>query len=899
MEKIYQITSEELVQNLATNLNAGLTKEESKNRLLKNGPNELDRIKGTNFFMKLLSQFQDFMIIVLLAAALISIFSGDIPEGILIVAIVIINALFGVIQETRAEKSLEAIRELSSPHILVIRDGIEENIDVKDLVVGDLVVLSAGDYVPADLRIIESVSLKIDESALTGESVAVDKTSDPILDDELALGDQTNLAFMSTIVTYGRGLGIVIRTAMDTEIGKIATMLTEPKSTLTPLQKSINQLGKTLALIALGITLLIFAIDIATVLVQTGGLSFNALKDSFTFAVALAVAAIPEGLPAIITVVLSLGMSNLVKQKAIMKNLPSVETLGSTNVICSDKTGTLTQNVMTVKKVFVNNEFLTDEDKLNPNYQKLVEYGVLASDVKVRIENDSYVTFGDPTEIALINLSINHNINPTIITDKYPRINELPFDSKRKLMSSINEIDGKTYLITKGAPDVLFRRLKDQSNVEKLQKANEDMAIQALRVLAVGYKEVDPKADLSNYDLVEQDLIFVGLVGMIDPERVEVKDAIALCDSAGITTIMITGDHKNTAMAIAKNIGIMKKGDLSITGLELDKLSDEEFNEKLEHIKVYARVSPENKVRIVEAWQARNMVVAMTGDGVNDAPSIKTANIGIAMGITGTEVAKGAADMILTDDNFATIVNAVGEGRAIFANIKKAIHYLLSCNVGEILAMLLGVTIGVFLFRNNDFFDGHVLIAAQILWVNLVTDSLMAIALGFEHREPNIMEQPPRDNDKSIFADGLGKTVVWQGLMIGLITFAAFLIGWHVLPNGGDDALQLTNARTIAFMTMSISQLFHAFNTRSLRFSNTKLKMNKMMIYAFFASLTLQLIVVFVPPFRNLFEIAMPDFLGWVFIIVLSVLPLLIVEIIKLIQNKVHKNKETLAWESF
>jgi len=912
MEKqFYQQGIEEVILETNSNIENGLTTAEVESRLTEFGQNKLDDVKKRPLILKFIDQLKDFMILILFIASLISMFTGDIPEGILIIAIVILNAVLGVFQESKAEKALESIQALSSPHIMVLRDGEEYEIDVKDLVKGDIVLLEAGDYVPADLRIIEAINLKIDESALTGEAVPVEKNTDVLSNDNVPLGDRINLAFMGTVVTYGRGKAVVVKTGMDTEIGNIAKMLTETDAVVTPLQKSINQLGKILAVIALAIVAVIFIIEIVQGLLTKGSFTFDEIKDAFTFAVALAVAAIPEGLPAIITVVLSFGMTNLVKQKAIMRNLPSVETLGSTNIICSDKTGTLTQNVMTIQKVYVNDgtQYEADDNlTLSKPLEKIITYGVLANDVKIKLENDNIVKFGDPTEIALVDLGIKYGVNPIDANKKYKRIFELPFDSQRKLMTSINIIDGKTYAIIKGAPDVVLNRSTSfevngkvnnltTNDKESILNENNNMADQALRVLAVAYKELTNDTDFTKltFEEIESDLTMLGLVGMIDPERPEVTDAIELCDRAGITTIMITGDHKNTAVAIAKKINILKKGDIAITGAELDKMTDEEFLNEIEHIKVYARVSPENKVRIVKTWRSLDKVVAMTGDGVNDAPSIKQADIGIAMGITGTEVAKGAADMVLTDDNFATIVNAVAEGRGIFANIKKAIHFLLSCNVGEIIAMFLGVTVGMFLFSTttgDSIGTIHVLTAVQILWVNLVTDSLMAIALGLEHREPDIMDVGPRDSTKSIFAGGLGKRIAWQGIMVGLLTFAAFTIGWYwggSAPASFNEGIM--DARTMAFMVLSLSQLFHAFNARSEKHSNFKLKVNKKLIYAFFISFALQMIVIITPATRELFEVSLPSFYQWLVILALSIAPLFIVEIQKLISSKLRKNK--------
>lgn len=909
MEKhFYQLTVDEVQNNLNTSIETGLSASSVKERLLKNGENKLEEAKKRSVLLKFLDQFKDFMIIVLLVAALISIFiAQELANGILIVLIVVINAILGVAQEEKAEKALESIKALSSPHVTVLRDGIEVVIDVKDIVVGDVVLLVAGDYVPADVRIVESINLKIDESALTGEAVPVEKISKELTESDITLGDRINCAFMSTVVTYGRGKAIVTNTSMQTEIGKIATMLSETESDSTPLQKNIGKLGKTLALIALAITGVIFIIEIIQGLVLYANEGFlNALLkvdwiSALLFAVSLAVAAIPEGLPAIITVVLSLGMQNLVKRKAIMRTLPAVETLGSTQIICSDKTGTLTQNLMTVQQVYINNEIHSVDKikELSSSMKNLVSYGVLVNDSKVQIIDEKFTTIGDPTEIAFIDLAVTLKVNPLDILKEYPRIYELPFDSERKLMTTVHDINNQRYAIIKGAPDVLFSRatsyLNDKSvldvasGLESYEKANDEMANQALRVLAIAYKKIDIDTPLT-FETLENDITLVGLVGMIDPPRVEVKEAIELCNKAGIKTIMITGDHKNTASAIAKQIDILGDNDIAITGKDLDKLSDEEFMSKLESIRVYARVSPENKVRIVKAWQQNGKIVAMTGDGVNDAPSIKQADIGIAMGITGTEVAKGAADMILTDDNFATIVNAVGEGRTIFANIKKAIHFLLSCNIGEIIVMFLGVTIGAFIFIEAAAGGAtiHILAPAQILWVNLVTDSFMAIALGLEPKEPDVMFQSPRDAKKSIFSDGLGFKIAWQGVMIGLLTFLAYVIGWFWDKNGL-ASVKIMHAQTMAFMVLSLSQLAHAFNARSANYSIFKLQRSKAMFVSLLISFSLQVIIVFFPFTRAIFQIEMPEGLQWLVIALLSITPIIIVELQKLIKHKFAK----------
>ncbi|CCV64415.1 Cation transporting ATPase [Alteracholeplasma palmae J233] len=920
MEKqVYQQTKDELLKSFDTNEKLGLSEQEVLIRTEKYGKNKLAEAKKRSLFLRFIDQLKDFMVLILIGASLLSFLMAilekkpeEMFEGGLIIAIVLINALLGIMQESKAEKALESIKAMSSPHAKVIRGGKDLIIDVADLVIGDIVVLEAGDYMPADVRIIQSVNLKADESALTGEAVPVEKSALPLEDLNIPLGDRVNLGFMGTVVTYGRGLAVVTSVGMDTEIGKIAAMLNETESDTTPLQKNIAQLGKFLAIIALAITAVIFAITIIEAYAFSNApVTFEVWKDALLTSVALAVAAIPEGLPAIITIVLALGMQNLVKQRAIMRTLPAVETLGSTTIICSDKTGTLTQNVMTVQELYLNkNTQKVSNLKMTPQIERLVSYGVLCNDTKIREENDSFVKIGDPTEIAFVDLAITLKENPITINASYDRIHELPFDSERKLMTTVHKFKDGIYAVIKGAPDVLFKRTKfiddngslipnDAHTIKEFETANNNMADKALRVLAIAYKKVDNVKDVSklSYADLETDVTLLGLVGMIDPARPEAKDAIVQCKKAGITTIMITGDHKNTAVAIATELGILGKDDIAITGHELDLLSDDEFAQRLAHIRVYARVSPENKVRIVKAWRATGLVVAMTGDGVNDAPSIKQADIGIAMGITGTEVAKGAADMVLTDDNFATIVNAVSEGRAIFSNIKKSIHFLLSCNIGEIVTIFLGTTLGILLFGETV----TTLTAAQILWVNLVTDSLMAIGLGLEPKEPDIMDYAPRDSKKSIFSDGLGFKIAWQGLMIGLLTFAAYYIGYTLHFDEAIAASQghlaaseqaQTYAQTLTFMVLAISQLIHAFNARSETHSPFKLKMNKFLIMAFFISLVLQLVTVAIPFTRNIFGIQVPTLLEWGLIVALSVTPLIVVEITKIF-NKVSKKKKT------
>ncbi|MDY0277414.1 MAG: cation-translocating P-type ATPase [Acholeplasma sp.] len=919
-DKNYQLDVKTLEEKLSSNLKQGLTQNEVDLRLKRDGFNRLNEGKRRSMFMRFIDQLNDFMVFVLLGAAVISVIlaivnnePSEIFEGVLILAIVLVNAFLGIIQEGKAEKALESIKKMSSPHATVLRDGVEKVVSVEEIVAGDIVLLNAGDIIPADLRIVESYNLKIDESALTGEPVPVEKISDTLDEsDELPLGDQANLAFMSTVVTYGRGKGLVLCTAMNTEIGKIAGMIETAVNEATPLQQNINKLGKTLALVALGIVGGIFVIDIIQALLNSGKLTLDTILESFMTAIALAVAAIPEGLPAIITIVLALGMRNLANRNAIMKSLPSVETLGSTSVICSDKTGTLTQNVMTITAVYSDKQFVEIKDGNDyKKVDKIIDFGVLCNDTKVNLIDGKYELIGDPTEKALIDLALNTDNDPIKIIKNNKRIHEFSFDSERKLMTTINEIDGKYYAITKGAPDIIFNLVTNveggKDTIQDYAKVNLDMADMALRVLAISYKEIDKNTVFSKLNMkdVEKDLTLLGLVGMIDPSRPEVKDAIHVCDKAGIKTVMITGDHKNTAIAIAKDLNIINsKDDVALTGLELDALSDEEFFNMVEHVRVYARVSPENKVRIVKAWKSKGVIVAMTGDGVNDAPALKNADIGIAMGITGTEVAKGAADMILTDDNFGTIVSAVSEGRGIFDNIRKAINFLLSCNVGEIITILLGTLIGSIVFSAvvSDSGNVHILSAVQILWVNLVTDSLMAIALGLDPKNPDIMDKKPRKKEDGLFQNGLWRRILWQGLIIGLLAFGAYYIGYQLADpsyynvtdfsgfNNIDAYVKAHTGQTMAFMVLAFSQLFHAFNVRSEKISIFKLKVNKYLVGAFIITFSLQLLTV-LPGVRNIFDIFfIKQWYLWLIIIGLSIAPVVIVEVVKLIGN--IKNKK-------
>lgn len=881
MVKSYHTKSTNVLETeLLTNIKTGLSTSEVKKRQELYGNNKLTETKPKSFFKRFIEQVSDFMIIVLIAAAVISFFSGEEKEAYLILFIVIVNALLGIMQESKAEKSLEAIKKLSSPSSKVIRNNQEVVLPIEEVVPGDIVLIDAGDYIPADIRIIESHSLKVDESALTGEALPVEKNNKIIADESVPLGDRINSGYMSTVVTYGRGKGIVVATGMETEMGKIANMLSETETSRTPLQKNLGQLGKTLAIIALIICTFIFII---------GVLQGRDIKQMFITAISLAVAAIPEGLPAIVTVVLAIGMQNLVKRKAIMRKLPAVETLGSTSIICSDKTGTLTQNRMTIEKVFLNNKIssVNEIKNISNNLQNLINFGLLCNDTKVNMNNNKYSKIGDPTEIALVDLAINLNVDPINVIDNLERIFELPFDSERKLMTTVNIINNKRVSITKGAPDILLSRCEtidinnhivtfDEEQSKSVVESNLAMANEALRVLAFGYKILDDDVDLSKltHENLENNLTFFGLVGMIDPPRPEAKAAIAVCKKAGIKTIMITGDHKNTAIAIAKQLDIIENEKQALSGIELDKLSDEELFKTIGNYLVYARVSPVNKVRIVNTWRSKGEVVAMTGDGVNDAPALKSSDIGVAMGITGTEVAKGAADMVLTDDNFATIVNSVEEGRTIYANIKKSIHFLLSCNIGEIFTILLATLFGTLIFD----FAIMPLTATQILWINLVTDSLIAIALGLEKSEPNVMDKKPRDTNKSIFHGGLGKAIGIQGFIIGIISFAAYYIGYKL----GNDSESL--AMTMTFMTLAFSQLFHSFNTRSEDFSIFKIGIfsNKYLNYAFIISVLLQLSTMLFPFSRDLFKIEVLSISQFLIVILLSIIPIIIVELIKL-----------------
>lgn len=873
MDKWFNKNLEEVVENLNVNMNNGLDEEEAKKRQEEHGLNELEEQEGRTLLSMIAGQFKDFLIIVLLAAALVSGFVGELKDAILIVAIVIVNAIMGVVQENKAEQSLAALKKLSTPTAKVIRDGSTQEIPAQELVPGDIILLDAGDYIPADGRLVEAASLKIQESALTGESVPVGKHTKKIDKEEVPLGDRKNLVYMSSVVTYGRGKAIVTKTGMDTEIGKIADMIQKSETVQTPLQKRLEELGKLLGIGALIICGLMFLVG-----VLQGRETFG----MFLTAVSLAVAAIPEGLPAIVTVVLALGVQRMINKNAIIRKLPAVETLGSASVICSDKTGTLTQNKMTIKEIYVDENRLGIEGlnnaSLTEGQQRILEIGLLSNDAEIQVKDGEEKAVGDPTEVAFVRLAYNIGMIKKEKTKEYPRVEELPFDSERKLMSTIHpqKKDGY-YVFTKGAPDVLLERCNkiyingairglEQKDKEKINEANHALTSKAYRVLGLAFKELKDIPQEITSENIEDELIFAGLMGMIDPPREEVKHSVAQSREAGIKPVMITGDHKDTAVAIAKELNILEEGDLAISGSELDKLSDEELGNKVEHISVYARVSPEHKVRIVTSWQQKGKVVAMTGDGVNDAPALKKADIGCAMGITGTDVSKEAAEMILTDDNFATIVAAVEEGRGIYSNIRKSIHFLLSCNIGEIITLFLATLLNW----------AQPLLPIHILWVNLVTDSLPALALGVDPKENDIMKQKPRDPKASIFAEGLGFRIIYQGIVIGAVTLFAFRYG---LSHYGVEI-----ARTMAFAVLGLSQLSHAINVRSERHSVFKegIFKNKYLILANIVSGLMQISVITIPFLQKIFEVVSLNGQQWILVALLSLSPLIIVELVKL-----------------
>ncbi|MBR3003355.1 MAG: cation-translocating P-type ATPase [Clostridia bacterium] len=886
--------------DLKTNLNEGLKSEEVKERQEKYGLNQLQQAKKKSMLQRFLDQFKDFSIIILIIAAIVSgvvgVANGEgITDTIIILIVVIVNAIIGVSQEAKAEKSLEALQKLTDHASKVIRDGTVQVVPAKELVPGDIVVLDTGDFVPADLRIIEAVNLKSQEASLTGESVPVEKTTNKLEGEDIGIGDRINMLFSSSLITYGRGKGIVVETGMTTEVGKIAGMINETEKQETPLQTKLNKLGKTLGIAALAICVFIFII---------GLLQGKEPIHMFMTAVSLAVAAIPEGLVAVSTIVLAIGVQKMVKKNAIVKRLPAVETLGSATVICSDKTGTLTQNKMTVEKIFWNSKIqdLSDikESNIDDTLNKLVYANMLCNDTK--ISTDGSLT-GDPTETALVDMAFKLDFDPSIY-DNAPRLEEVPFDSDRKLMTTVNKVNGKFIVYTKGGIDELLNRCvayevngEVKQDLEKysiqIRKENEGMAKVALRVLGCAYKEIDHEPTKTEMENIESNLIFIGMVGMIDPPREEAKKAVEKCKTAGIKTVMITGDHKITATAIAKKLGILENEEEAITGLELEKMSDEDLEKNVRKYSVYARVSPEHKVRIVKAWQKNGEIVAMTGDGVNDSPALKTSDIGCAMGVVGTDVAKEAADVILTDDNFATIVSAVEEGRRIYDNILKVIQFLLSSNVGEIIVLFLA-TLLTPLFANwfgiTNINGLEILLPIHILWINLVTDSLPALALAFDPADKDIMNRKPAKPGKGVFTKGMTWRVIYQGAMIGLLTLSAFMIGLATTnePINGLtlDASKIEVGQTMAFITLALSELVHVFNVRNNQKSifKTGIFNNSKLLGAIVISAALMFVILLVEPLRNIFSIPVLPSENILELVCLVFAPILIVEVFKLLR---------------
>ena len=905
----------EVARKLRTNIERGLSKEEAENRRNKHGPNKLEEKKKENIFIRFIKEFKDFMIIILIIAAIISAVvsyiqgQNDYIDSIIIIAIVVLNAIMGLVQEAKAEKSLEALKDMSAPVAKVRRDGRILTIKGTEVVPGDIVLLEAGNYVPADCRLINSYNLKVEESSLTGETVPVTKDAEVLLDSKTPIGDTLNMAFANTIVVNGHAEAIVTETGMNTKVGQIAKMIITNEAPETPIQRKLGEVGKTLGIACLCICAFIFVIGILKKIEPV---------EMFMTSVGLAVAAIPEGLPAIVTIMLSIGVTRMAKKNSIVRKLPAVETLGSSSVICSDKTGTLTQNKMKVTKVMdLKGESLDLQKNL------ILELGTMCTDVEEDV--------GEATELAIINAAREQGKYKERLYQKFARINDIPFDSDRKMMSTIHRIgseridlytnsdqwnnesntmysnsnlnneannssdlkildlihnsNDKFLCITKGAPEVILKNcskyylngqiniLNDES-IRKIEKINSTMAENALRVIAVAYSSMPRLPTNIDSESLERNLTFVGLIGMIDPPREGVKEAVQSCKKAGIKTVMITGDHILTAKAIAKELGILGNNDLAITGKELDKISKGELEKNISKYSVFARVSPEHKVRIVEAFQKTGAVVAMTGDGVNDAPALKKADIGIAMGKNGTDVAKNAADMILADDNFVTIVEAVKQGRNIFDNIKKAVHFLISTNIGEIVTIFMGLLLGL----------KSPLLAIQLLWINLVTDSLPAIAIGLESPDKNIMNQKPRNSRKSIFADGLWSKIILEGIMLGMLTLVAFSVG--------NNLYGLEVGRTMAFVAMAMLELVHSFNVKSEEsIFKVGILENKYLIGAFILGTLLQVVVVMVPAFASVFSLVSLTGTQWLYTLGISILPVIIIEAQKLLDSRLKAGR--------
>ncbi len=891
----------DVLKELNVDPKVGLTTDEVNARLQKYGQNKLKGKPKKTLLQLFIAQLQDMLIYVLIAAAVINLIV-DIKHGwtdaLIIMAVVLINAVVGVVQESKAEKALEALQQMTTPKSLVRRNGEVIEVNSEDLVPGDILVIDAGRFIPADVRLIESANLQIEESALTGESVPSEKNADFITKDEkIPVGDKENMAFMSTMATYGRGEGVVVGTGMETEIGKIAKILDEDESTLTPLQIKLDELGKILGYIAMGICAVIFVVGI---------IQKRPILEMFMTSISLAVAAIPEGLVAIVAIVLAMGVNKMSKKNAIVRKLPAVETLGAVNIICSDKTGTLTQNKMTVVKTYTldNLRDIPSEGRdfvANKDETELIRSFVLCSDASI----DSGQDIGDPTEVALVVLGDRFNLEKNTLNAEYKRVSENPFDSDRKLMSTLNEEgDGKYRVHTKGAIDnILVRADKilldgkiielTEEMKEKILKVATEMSDDALRVLGVAFKDVD--AVIAPEEM-EKNLVVVGIVGMIDPPRTEVKDSITEAKNAGITPIMITGDHKNTAVAIAKELGIATDISQSLTGAEIDELSDKEFSENISKYRVFARVSPEHKVKIVRAFKEKGNIVSMTGDGVNDAPSLKFADIGVAMGITGTDVSKGASDMILTDDNFTTIVHAIEEGRNIYNNIKKTIIFLLSCNLGEIICIFLSTLL------NWDL----PLVATQLLWVNLVTDTLPALALGIDPGDKDVMKRQPRNPKESFFSEGAGMRAVIGGTLIGLLTLAAFYIGINetgmignlgqleAMAKNGNEAAKhaLTQGRTMAFIVLTVSQLFYSLTMRNSQKTIFEIGIfkNKYLIYSIIIGIALQIGLTSFEPIAKIFKVTNISFGNWDVVLIFALIPFVVNEVIKLVSRKKSGN---------
>ena len=865
-------SAEDVIKELGTDEKRGLTSERVSALQAQFGPNKLDEKKKKPLVLRFLEQFADVMIIILLIAAVISfvvtciqVVNGEgealeFVEPALIVFIVVLNAVMGLVQESKAEKALEALKNMSAPHARVLRDGKEQIVAASELVPGDIIFLESGDFVPADARLLESTNLKSEESALTGESVPSEKDAREVVEADAPIGDRSNMVFTGCSVTYGTATAVVTGTGMKTEMGKIANLLAGEKETRTPLQQKLAQMGKYLGIVALVACAVVFIVGICVKLPWL---------DLFMTAVSLAVSAIPEGLPAVVTIVLSIGVTRMVRKNAIIKRLPAVETLGSASVICSDKTGTLTQNRMTLVKTYIDGGEVTtfDASSVTPEVRKLLDWGTLCCDGSVTVEDGKETHIGDPTETAIVYASYKAGSAKEALNEEYPRIAELPFDSDRKLMTTVNRIDGKLVAIVKGAFDVMATRCV-KGDIEAARAANDAMSENALRVLAVGYKEIDKVSAEPTSEELESGLTFMGLVGMIDPPRPEAKAAVAVCRQAGIKPVMITGDHVVTASAIAKELGILLEGDRAITGAQLDAMSDEELDAEVENISVYARVSPENKIRIVKAWQKKGQVVSMTGDGVNDAPALKAADIGCAMGITGTDVAKGAADMTLTDDNFATIVDAVKEGRGIYSNIKKVVGFLLGTNISEIIVVFLAMCI----WQISPF------ISIQLLWINLIGDSLPAVALGMEKLEPDVMDQRPRSKNESIFAHGYGIQIILQGCMFAALALSSYCIARYGF------GLDSEGCSAATFLVLALSQSLHAYNMRS---GHSLFKIgpfsNKVLNIVTLIAIALIAFVLFTPGVMEVFGFG-AEYLPWeVYVIglALAIVPIIVMEIAK------------------